>query len=68
MRLMLACFRAAHDQLAPQKLLVVQLLHCALRFVDRLHLHECESFRTLVMPISYDLGVLYVADTVKQLE
>jgi hypothetical protein len=33
-----------------------------------LHLHEGKTFRALVMPVTYDLGVLNVSDTVEQFE
>src|SRR2546421_333321 len=66
--MMLARFRAAYDQLPPEEFLVVQFLHCALRFVDGQHLDEGESLRTLVMPVSDDLGVLNCADAVEELE
>ena len=65
---MFARFRAAHDQLAAEEFFVVQFVHGAFRFVDRLHLHEGEAFRALVVPIAHDFGVLHVADAVEQLE
>ena len=42
-RAMLARFRAAYDQLAAKKLLVMQLADRPLRFVDRLHLHKSKT-------------------------
>ncbi len=42
-RLMLVGFRAAHDQPAAEELLVVQFLHCALCFLNGLHLHKCKT-------------------------
>jgi len=65
---MFARFCAAHHQLAPEKFLIVQFLHCALRFVDRLHLDERETFRALVVTIAHNLRVLDVPDAVKELE
>src|SRR5438045_9426455 len=67
-RMMLARFRSAHHQLAAEELLVVQFRHGPLRFVHRLHLNEGESFRALVVFVSYDLGVLDRADAVDELE
>jgi hypothetical protein len=66
--LVLGCLGAAHYELASEELFIVQLLDGALRFVDRLHLHEGKAFRPLVVPVAYDLGVLNVSDAVKQLE
>ena len=65
---MFARFRAAYDQLAAEEFLVVQLVHGALRFVDRLHLHESETFRALVVSIAHHFGVLHVPDAVEELE
>jgi len=58
----------AHDQLATEEFLVVELFDGALGFLDRLHLHKSEAFRALVVPIAHDLGVLHVADAVEELE
>ena len=63
-----ARFCAAYDQLAPEKFLVMQFLHCALRFLDRLHLDEGETFRALIVAIAHNFGVLDVADAIKELE
>ena len=68
MHVVLARFGAAHHELATEEFLVVQFLHCAFRFIDRLHGHEGEPLGALVVAIADDLGVLHVADTVKQLE
>ena len=68
MRLMLIGFRAAHDEPATEKFLVVQFLHSAFRFLYGLHLHKCKTFRALVVPIAYDLCVLHVANAVEQVE
>jgi hypothetical protein len=65
---MLARFRAAHDELATEELFVMQFVHRAFRFVDRLHMHESESFRALIVPVAHDLGVLHMANTVEQFE
>ena len=62
---MLARFRAAHDQLAAKKFLVMELFHGPFCFLDRLHLHERETFRALVMAIAHDFGVLHMADAVE---
>ncbi len=67
-RLALARLRTTHDELAAEEFLVVQLLNGALRFLDSLHVHESKTFRALVVPITHDLGVLHVADTVEQFE
>jgi len=40
---MLVGFRAAHDQPPAEELLVVQFLHCALCFLNGLHLHKCKT-------------------------
>lgn len=61
-------FRAAHYKLAAEKLLVVELTHCPLRFFDGLHLHEGEPLRALIMFVAHDLGVLDVADAVEEVE
>src|SRR5215472_7333906 len=65
---MLVGLRAAHDKPAPEKFLVVQFLHCAFRFLNGLHLHKRKTFRALVVPIAYDLCVLYVSNAVEQFE
>ncbi len=63
-----ARFRAADHELAAEKFFVVQFLHRAFRFLDRLHRDEGETFRALVVAIAHDLGVLDVADAVEELE
>ena len=65
---MLIGFRAAHDEPAAEKFLVVQFFHRAFCFLDSLHLHKRKTFRALVMPIAYDLCVLHVANAVEQFE
>ena len=65
---MFARLCAAHHQLAPEKFLIVQFLHRALRFFDRLHLDEGETFRALVVTIAHNLRVLDMADAIEELE
>ena len=65
---MFARFGAADYELAPKEFLVVQFLHRALGFLDRLHLDEGETFRALIVAIAHDFGVLNVADAVEELE
>ena len=65
---MLARFCAADHELAAKELFVVQFLHCALRFLDGLHLDKGETFRALVVPITYNLGILNMTDAVEQFE
>jgi hypothetical protein len=65
---MLIGFRAAHNEPATEEFLVVQLLHCAFRFLDGLHLHKRKTFRALVVPVAYNLCVLHVANAVEQVE
>ncbi len=65
---MLIGFCSAYNQPATKEFLVVQFLNRALRLVDGLHLHEGKTLRALIMAIAYDLGVLHVADAVKQFE
>ena len=65
---MFARFCTAYHQLTSEKFLIMQFLHCALRFLDRLHLDEGETFRALVVTIAHNLRVLDVADAVKELE
>ena len=67
-RLMLIGFRAAHNEPATEEFLVVQFLHSALRLLDSLHLHKRKTFRALIVPIAYDLCVVYVANAVEQFE
>ncbi len=65
---MLARFRAAHEELAAEELLVVQLGDGALRFFHRIHLHKGEAFRALVVLVGHDLRVLHLADAIEELE
>jgi hypothetical protein len=65
---MVGRLRPTHDQLAAKKLLVVKFGNGPLRFFHGLHLHECKTFRALVVFVAYNLGVLDVADTVEQVE
>ena len=65
---MLIGFRAAHDEPATEKFLIVQFIHRTFRFLDGLHLHKRKTFRTLVVPIAYDLCVLHVSNAVEQFE
>jgi len=67
-RVMLARFGAAHYQFSAKEFFIVQFLDGTLRFFDRLHLHESESFRALVVPVTHDFGVLHMSDAIKQLE
>jgi hypothetical protein len=67
-RLVLARFRTAHYQSTPEEFLVVQFLHSAFRFLDGLHLDERKSLGALVVPVADYLGVLHMADAVKQLK
>ena len=65
---MLIGFRAAYDKPATEKFFVVQFLHRAFRLFDGLHLYKRKTFRALVVPIAYDLGVMHVADAIEQVE
>ena len=64
---MLIGFRAAHNEPATEKFLVVQFLHRAFGFLDGLHLDKRKTFRALVVPIAYDLRVLHVSNAVQNL-
>src|SRR5215470_12074575 len=66
--LMLIGFRAAYDEPATKKFLVVQFFYRAFRFLYGLHLNERKTFRALVVPIAYDLCVLHVSNAVEQFE
>ena len=46
----------------------MQFVHRALGFLDRLHRDESETFRALVVAITYDFGVLDMANAVEKLE
>jgi len=63
---MLIGFCPAHDQPAAKEFFVVQFLHGAFRFLDGLHLYKGETFRALVVPVTYDLGILHVPHSVEQ--
>jgi hypothetical protein len=65
---MLIGFRAAHNEPATEKFLVVQFLHRAFCFLDGLHLYKRKTLRTLVVPIAYNLCVLHVSNAVEQFE
>ena len=65
---MLIGFRAAHNEPATEKFLVMQFLYRTFRFLDGLHLHKCKTFRALVVSIAYDLCVLHVSNAIEQLE
>jgi hypothetical protein len=65
---MFAGLCAADDKPATEEFFVVQFLYGAFCFLDRLHLHEGKTFRALVMPVTYDLGVLNMSNTVEQFE
>ena len=65
---MLTRLRAADHKFATKELLIVQFLDGTFRFLDRLHLHESETFGPLIVTITYDLGVLDMANAVEQLE
>jgi hypothetical protein len=67
-RVMLARFCAADHELTAKEFFVVQFLYRALRFLDGLHLDKSETFRALIVPVTYNFRVLDVADAVKQLE
>ena len=65
---MLARFCAVDHELAAKEFFVVQLLYGALRFLDGLHLDKGKTFRALIVPLTYNLGVLDVTDAVEQFE
>lgn len=65
---MLAGFGAAYNQFAAEEFLVVQFGHRPLGFIDRLHLHESETFRSLVVSIADNFRVLNVPDAIEELE
>ena len=46
----------------------MQFLHRAFGFLDGLHLHKGKTFRALIVPVTYDLRVLHVSNTVEQFE
>jgi len=63
-----ARFGAADYELAPEEFLIVQFLNRAPGFIDRLHLDESETLGALIVAIAHHLGVLDMADSVKELE
>ena len=65
---MLARFRAADHEFATEEFFIVQFLYRSFRFFDALHLHKGETLGALVVPVTYDLGVLHVADAIEQVE
>ena len=65
---MLRRFCTAHHQLAAKEFLIVQFCNRSFGFVDGLHLNERETFGTLIMAVTYHLGVLHVANTIKEFE
>ena len=65
---MLIGFRAAHNKPATEKFLVVEFIHSAFRFLDRLHLYKRKTLRALVVAIAYDLCVLNVSNAVEQVK
>jgi len=62
---MLIGFRAAYNEPATEKFLVVQFFYRAFCLLDGLHLHKRKTFRTLVVPIAYNLCVLHVSNAVE---
>jgi hypothetical protein len=67
-RAMLAGFGAAHYQPAAEEFLVVQFFHGPFRFLNSLHLYKRETFRALVMAVTYNFRILNVSDSVEQLK
>jgi hypothetical protein len=67
-RVMLARFCAADHELTAKEFFVVQFLYRTLRFLDGLHLDKSETFRALIVPVTYNFRVLDVTNTVKQFE
>ena len=65
---MLACLGTADHEFAAEEFLIVQFADRALRFLERLHLDEGESFGTLVVTIGYNLCVLHLSDAVEEFE
>jgi hypothetical protein len=62
---MLTRFRAADHEFATKELFIVQFLDGTLCFLDRLHLHEGETFGALIVTVAYNLGVLDMANAVE---
>jgi hypothetical protein len=65
---MLIGFRAAHNEPATEKFLVVQFFHRAFRFLNGLHLYERKTFRALVVAIANDFCVLDMSNAIEQLK
>jgi hypothetical protein len=65
---MLIGFRAADDEPATKKFLVVQFCYRTFRFLYGLHLNKRKAFRALVVPIAYNFCILHVSNAVEQLE
>ena len=65
---MLARLGPTDHEFATHEVLIMQFFHGAFRFVDCLHLNECESFGTLVVSICDDFGILHVPDSTKEFE
>jgi hypothetical protein len=65
---MLSRFRATYYEFAAEELFIVEFHDGALRFVERLHLHKREAFRTLVVLVGYDFCVLHLPDAVEEFE
>jgi hypothetical protein len=63
---MLIGFCPADNESATEEFLVVQFLHGAFCFLDALHLHKSKTFRTLVVPVTYDLRILHVPYAIEQ--
>jgi hypothetical protein len=65
---MLTRFRATDHEFAAEEFFVVQFHHRSLRFFDGLHLHKGETLGALIVPVTYNLRVLHVADAIEQAE
>ena len=65
---MVARLRATDYELASQKLLVVEFLHCAFCFIHGEHLYEGKTLRALVVFVADHLGVLDLSDAVEELK
>ena len=63
---MLARFRAAHEKLASEELLVMQLRDGSLRLRHSQHLDEGKTLRALIVFVSHDLRVLHLAYAVEK--
>src|ERR1700737_3415343 len=67
-RLMLTRFRTADHEFATKELLIVQFLDGTVCLPHSPQLQQSETFRPLIVTVTYDLGVLYMANAVEQLE